>query len=305
MTAAVCRRAAAIEITGAPDAPVVLVLGGISSSRHVTATAANQAIGWWNDFVGAGRTVDTLRFRVVGVDYVDNSLDGGELSTHDQAAALLEALDDAGITRLHAVIGASYGGMVALALAELDSTRLERLVVIGAADQSSPAATAHRLLQRKVLELGMRAGLASEALVIARGMAVTTYSTPAALATRFDSPDPAERERDIETHLTLEGARFERHCPPARFLSLSRSLDLHSVQPALITCSTTLIAVIEDALVPPSQLRSLALKIGGPCTLELVSSTSGHDAFLEDQAIIAPIIARVVGSIAEAPHVVA
>jgi homoserine O-acetyltransferase len=274
-----------LEITGAVDAPVVVVLGGISSSRHVTATAANPSPGWWNEFVGPGRAIDTLEFRIASIDY-------DALSTHEQASALIDALRGENITRLHAVVGASYGGMVALALAELYPSLTERLIVIGAAHESTPSATAQRSLQRKVVELGLRSGLELEALGIARGMAVTTYSTPGDLESRFDFDDPIEREREIERFLTLTGAQFTSRCAPERFLDLSRSLDHHYVNASSITCPTTIIGVLEDFLVPPSQLTELASRIAGPCELSLLSSIYGHDAFLEDQSLIAPIVKR-------------
>src|SRR5215217_1142391 len=81
-----------IEITGPIGAPVVVVLGGISSSRHVTATAANPAAGWWNEFVGPAKPIDTLEFRVVSMDYLGGIGDEA-LSTHHQASALLDTLD--------------------------------------------------------------------------------------------------------------------------------------------------------------------------------------------------------------------
>ena len=280
-----------IEITGPAGAPTVVVLGGISSSRHVTATATNPSPGWWNGFVGPRKPIDTLQFRVVSMDYLGGNGDDA-LSTHHQASALLDALDESGIEQLHAVVGASYGGMVALSLAELHPTRVERLIVIGAAHQSTPSATAHRSLQRKVVELGFRVGLESEALAIARGMAMTTYSTSRELESRFDFDDPLEREREIERFLARAGAQFVSRCSPGRFLALSRSLDRHCVNPAGITCRTLLIGVTEDYLVPPSQLRELAANISGPCELALVSSIHGHDAFLEDQSLIAPIVQR-------------
>ncbi len=280
-----------IEITGRVDAPAVVVLGGISSSKHVTATAINRSPGWWNDFVGPGKPIDTRHFRVIGMDYLGGN--GEEpLSTHHQASALLDALDDAGIESLHAVVGASYGGMVALSLAELNPSRVERLIVIGAAHRSTASATVHRALQRRVVELGFRAGLEVDALGIARGLATTTYSTPSDLESRFELDDPLEREREIERFLTLAGQQFIDRCSPAKFLELSRSLDLHCVNPESITCPTTVVGVFEDYLVPPSQLLELAESISGPCELAMVSSIHGHDAFLEDQSLIAPIVKR-------------
>ena len=71
--------------------------------------------------------------------------------------------------------------------------------------------------------------------------------------------------------------------------------------PRAITSRTTLIGVLEDSLVPPSQLRDLARVIGGPCDLELVSSPYGHDAFLEDQSLVAPIVKRVLTQLTGVP----
>jgi homoserine O-acetyltransferase len=277
---------------GPSGSPIVLVLGGISSSRHVTSTTANPARGWWSDVVGPGLTIDTTKLEVVSADYVVETDDQSDISTHGQARALIAALDDAGIDRVDTVVGASYGGMVALALASLEPERVRSLVIIGAAHESSASATAHRVLQRKVVELGIHAGASDSALVIARGMAVATYSTPDYLRQRFDSPIAAERLQAIDAFLSAEGKSFAVNCSPPRFLSLSRSLDLHCVDPCAITCPTTLIAVKQDSLVPLTQVRDLAARIGGPCTVEVIDSASGHDAFLTDPGLIAPIIER-------------
>ncbi|HEU4417372.1 MAG TPA: homoserine O-acetyltransferase, partial [Planctomycetota bacterium] len=44
----------AFERQGPVRAPVVVVLGGISAGRHVSAHAAVPGPGWWQDFVGPG-----------------------------------------------------------------------------------------------------------------------------------------------------------------------------------------------------------------------------------------------------------
>src|SRR6184192_4320607 len=102
------------ELAGAAGAPVVAVLGGISATRHVTSSAADPRAGWWENVVGDQRAIDTARFRVISFDYLDRAANG-PVTTDDQAHALAAALDHAGIDRLHGVVGASYGGMVALA----------------------------------------------------------------------------------------------------------------------------------------------------------------------------------------------
>src|SRR5690606_28162458 len=60
----------AYRVHGAADAPVILVLGGISAGRHVTSCADDPAPGWWERTVGDGRAIDTARFRVLTLDYV-------------------------------------------------------------------------------------------------------------------------------------------------------------------------------------------------------------------------------------------
>src|SRR5262245_22876295 len=148
-------------LIGPPDAPVVAVLGGISATR--------DARSWWPQVVGEARAVDTSRFRVLGFDW----LDGGEgpdgrperiVSTHDQADFLAAALDEHGIDRLHALVGASYGGMVALAFAERYPRRVATLAAISAPANTHPMSTALRSIQRRTVELGLETGRGPEAL---------------------------------------------------------------------------------------------------------------------------------------------
>ena len=134
----------AYELVGPVGAPVVAVLGGISANRHVTSNALDPQRGWWEDAVGVGRAIDTTRFLVIGVDYVSTFRGSSTVSTRDQADALASALDHARIRSAHAIVGASYGGMVALAFAAAHRARCKRLIVISAAHESDPLATALR-----------------------------------------------------------------------------------------------------------------------------------------------------------------
>jgi hypothetical protein len=45
---------------------VVAALGGISAHRGV---AGAKGEAWWSEVVGPGLALDTLRFRVLGIDY--------------------------------------------------------------------------------------------------------------------------------------------------------------------------------------------------------------------------------------------
>ncbi|HEU4628712.1 MAG TPA: homoserine O-succinyltransferase [Gemmatimonadaceae bacterium] len=288
------------RLYGDPSRPLVVVLGGISAGRHVTAGADDPRPGWWDAMVGEGRPIDTTAHAVLGLDWVGGSgattgpaADAADaagaafpvVDTHDQATAVVMALDALGVTRAHSVVGASYGAMVALALCARHAARVGHAVVIAGAHESQPMATALRSLQRRIVRLGLAAGRPRDALVIARGLGMTTYRTAEEFAARFDQvPEwTAEGARfPVEQYLVHVGERYAAWATPESFLRLSESLDLHRVDPGIVTTPTTIIAVDSDTLVPLWQMRELRDALAGPAALHVLSSIYGHDAFLKE-----------------------
>src|SRR5919199_483636 len=57
------------RIEGAPDGPLVIVAGGISSGRYPSQTPSGGS-GWWRDTVRKGGPVDLERVRVLAFDFV-------------------------------------------------------------------------------------------------------------------------------------------------------------------------------------------------------------------------------------------
>lgn len=284
----------AYQVHGSSDLPAVVVLGGISAGRTI-------APGWWEDFVGPEKPVDTDRFCVIGIDFLggcgaSTRADGDAfpvISTIDQANAVRAVLNDLCIARLACFIGASYGGMVALAFAEHHPARAARLVVISAAHQSHPMATALRSLQRRTIRLGQQTGQVDEAIGIARGIAMTTYRTSAEFADRFDVAavhDGTGWRHPVEDYIEQRGREFTRRFSAEAFLCLSQSGDLHSARPPRIDTPVTLIGVDTDTLVPSWQVRQLAEQLAGDVDLHIISSIYGHDAFLKEVGAISSIL---------------
>lgn len=289
------------EVVGRPESPVVVVLGGISASCHLTPTPDDSREGWWPGVVGPGNALDPSRFRLVGVEYVTPEF--GAVTTEDQARVVAQVLDQLGVSRAHAVVGASYGGMVALAFGSLFPGRAQRLVVFCAAHQSDPMATAYRIVQRRILRLGLRAGLDSEALALARSLGCLTYRTPEEFAGRFGAAPTLEGGHPrfaVEPYLDHQGAGFAARFSPARYLKLSESLDLHRVDPARLALPVTLVGSRSDAVVPWRQVRELAQRIGGPVDLRLLDAPTGHDAFLTEQEAVSRILITTLNP--ELPH---
>jgi homoserine O-acetyltransferase len=277
---------------GSRDNPPVVVLGGISGNCF-PCIQPDGGRGWWSGLTGPGTAIDPANFYIIGMDYAADISGECAPSTYDQARALASALDSIGIDEPVTIVGASYGGMVALALAELEPQRITKLVIIGAADKPHPAATAARELQRRVVSLGLEAGRGDEALTIARGMAMLTYRTPQEFAVRFDggidelSPITAS---DAGGYLRARGRAFLSVMSPQRFLSLSASIDRHRVRPEQISAPTLLIGADSDQLVFPVQLRTLQKRLGGKSEVHLLDSLFGHDMFLKEAARVGRIV---------------
>ena len=280
------------SLSGQPGMPVVLALGGISASRRVFDPAGGRA-GWWHEVVGPGKVLDTERVAVLGMDYIGAtgaSTGPGEsgafpsISSYDQALAISRLLDHLQIPKLRAIVGASYGGMVALAFGERFAGRVERLVVISAADCAHPMATAWRSVQRNIARLGLEHDCARPALELARALAMSTYRSPEEFSARFRKPPRWENGRPVfavEEYLMARGRDYAARNRAEAFTCLSESIDLHQVDATRIPVRTDVVAVREDQLVPIADMRAMTARMPNARQHEL-SSLLGHDAFLKE-----------------------
>ncbi|MEW9571344.1 homoserine O-succinyltransferase [Rhodanobacter sp. Si-c] len=278
---------------GAPDAPTVIVQGGISANRDVTAPT-DAAPGWWQELVAEGAAIDLGGFRVLAIDWLTPAeLGTTTISSEDQADALAALLDALGIARAHAFVGSSYGAMVALAFAARHPQRAERLVLLAGAHRAHPLSTAQRSVQRGIVRLGQQSGRLDEALALARQLAMTTYRGSAEFGRRFAGGPEWRGDRfhfPVEDYLEHQGRRFVERFDAERFLALSESIDLHDVAPEQVPLPATLIGFPSDRLVPLADLCELQRRLRGPATLEVVESPYGHDAFLKEPEQLAPLL---------------
>ncbi|MGD8906250.1 MAG: homoserine O-succinyltransferase [Gammaproteobacteria bacterium] len=291
------------RLAGPSRGPVVAVLGGISADKRAATTDDHR--GWWSGLIGPGRAVDTGRYRVLSFDWLGGSAGSSgpasgsfgdtpfpAISPEDQGQALIWILGQLGLTKLHGFIGASYGGMVALAFAASHPDRLDRLVVVSAAHRAHALATAWRSVQRRIVRLGLETGAGEKALSLSRGLAMTTYRSPEEFDARFAGPPKAEEgfyRFPVEDYLDARGEDFVQRVVPESYLCLSESIDLQDVDPTLVVTPTTLVAVRQDQLVPLVQMRDLARRIRGACRLVEIDSIFGHDAFLKEDDTLTPV----------------
>jgi homoserine O-acetyltransferase len=292
------------RLAGSKDAPVVAVLGGISAGRRVYAASAAEQ-GWWKGMVGPGEALDANAFRVLGIDFLGGSgettgpLAGqtnfASISAYDQANIIVATMQLLGIATLHAIVGASYGGMVALSFAESYPSLVNRIVVISAADRPHPMASAWRSVQRATVRALAKHGAAADGLKLARALAMTTYRTTQEFKQRFDGAPTRTAQGfrlPVEDYLEARGQAYVDNYIPEAFVCLSESIDLHRVDATRIHTATTLVAVREDQLVPLGDMQDLYNQLAGPKELVELSSLYGHDAFLKEATVLKKVFAK-------------
>ena len=131
----------------------VLVCHALNASHHVAGVYADQPknLGWWDNMIGPGKSLDTDSFFVIGVNNLGSCFgstgpmhvnpDTGRVYGADfpvvtvedwvNAQALL--LDALGIEQLAAVMGGSLGGMQALSWTLQYPERVKHAVVVASA----------------------------------------------------------------------------------------------------------------------------------------------------------------------------
>jgi homoserine O-acetyltransferase/O-succinyltransferase len=289
----------AFRLVGNEAGPVVAVLGGISAHRIVCGLPGE---GWWPEMVGPGLGVDTRQYLVLGIDYIGGRGEsstpevGGAfppISSYDQARALSQIVHHLGLRPLHAIVGASYGGMVALCFAERYASLVNHIVVLSAADRAQVLSTAWRSVQRQIVREAIARGDGGAGLKLARALAMATYRSPIEFALRFGGAPVRTADRfrfPIEDYLFARGDDYVQKYRAESFLTLSESIDLHAMDATQVHTPATLIAVREDQLVPFNDMQALSARLNGPRQLIEINSIFGHDAFLKEGAALTPII---------------
>lgn len=274
---------------GAENGPQVVALGGISAGRAVLGET-----GWWRGVLGGA--VDLDRFGVIGIDFAPTEDVRVRITPFDQARLVAHALTQLGIDKLHAFVGASYGGNVGLAFAALYPEKLERLCAISAAHRATAQALAWRGVQRRIVEFGLEQGEGAKGLSLARQLAMITYRSAEEFETRFGAGVDEDGRGELDRYLIARGDAYHAVMPPKRWLSLSEAIDRFDIEPGTVRTATTLIACPTDQLVPIGSMRDLAARLPQLAGFHEAPSLYGHDAFLKEAETIAPIIRVVLES---------
>lgn len=241
----------------------VLICHALSGHHHVAGyhSAEDKKPGWWDDFIGPGKPIDTNRFFVVCLNNLGGcngstgptsiNPDTGEpwgpdfppMRTRDWVQSQARLADYLGIECWAAVIGGSLGGMQAMRWSIDFPDRLKHCIVIAAALKLSAQNIAFNEVARQAIQKDpdfegghyLRAGkLPAVGLALARMIGHITYLSDDAMANKFgrdirsgslDRGSESDVEFQVQSYLRYQGSQFSTNFDANTYILMTRALD--------------------------------------------------------------------------------
>ena len=295
--------------------------------------ARPEASGWWQSFMGEGLALDTAKYFFI----CSNVLGGCKGSTspasinpqtgkaygsqfpkitvQDMVKVQKALLNYLGLSRLHAVIGGSFGGMQATQWAIDYPDFVDNIINLCSSLTLSAEAIGfnHVMRQAIINDPNFNNGdyydgePPHRGLAIARMLGMLTYRTDIQLAKAFGRATKNEGQFwgdyfQVESYLSYQGQKFLARFDANTYLHLIRAMDLYdpslgyeNMKAALsrIKARYTLVAVANDQLFKLTDLhksKQLLEQNGVNLQYYEFASDYGHDAFLVDYDFFEPKI---------------
>ncbi|MGX7927279.1 homoserine O-acetyltransferase MetX [Tsuneonella sp. HG094] len=326
----------------------ILVCHALTGDQYVASQhPVTGKPGWWERMVGPGKPIDTNRFHVICANVIGGCMgstgpaslaaDGRPyamrfpvITVRDMVRGTIALLDGLGISRLHAVVGGSMGGMQALSLAANFPDRASRVLVI--------ASTARHSAQNIAFhEVGRQAVMADpdwqggdyygsgrapdKGLSVARMAAHITYLSEAGLTDKFgrnlqERPDGSsgaksfgfDADFQVESYLRYQGSGFTQRFDANSYLYITRAMDYFDLAEehggklaeafAGSTARFCLVSFDSDWLYPTGESRHLVHALnasGAAVSFVELSAPHGHDSFLLEHAALDRVVKGFIG----------
>jgi len=319
---------------------VILINHHITGTSHAAGKYApsDGAPGYWDALIGAGKAIDTDRFFVIATDSLANpnsksptvvttgpattDPDTGKpygprfpvLATRDNVEVQRALLDSLGITKLHAVVGASAGAWLSVEWASAYPERVQRLLSIVGPGVESPA---YAIAKMTAWGAAVKAdpnwaggdyyGRAEPQAGLAQAMRLVTFDALSyawadkAFGLRWADAalNPAaalEQPYAIDATLTKIGEARAKGMDANMWLYTLKALQLPTVQPTRIKARSLFLAINSDLIFPPALSRRAVATLqaqGTPAEFKELDLPGGHaDALGAGMVVAAPAIAE-------------
>lgn len=241
----------------------ILVCHALNASHHVAGVYAGQpkSEGWWDNMIGPGKSVDTNKFFVIGVNNLGSCFGStGPMHTNPETGAVYGSsfpvltvedwvnaqallLDRLGVAQLAAVLGGSLGGMQALSWTLQYPERMRHAVVVASAPNLNAENIAFNEVARRAIvtdpdfhggDFYAHGVVPQRGLRIARMIGHITYLSDDVMNQKFgralrNGPDiqftTQDIEFEIESYLRYQGDKFSGYFDANTYLLITRALD--------------------------------------------------------------------------------
>lgn len=305
----------------------IFVCHALSGDHHCAGIHGLQdrKPGWWNTLIGPGKAIDTNRFFVVCANCLGGCqgstgpssinpdtgepyhLDFPDLTIADMVNAHYLLCQHLGLSRLHAVIGGSMGGMQALQWAIAYPDYVRRVIPMATTARQNAQAIAFNEVGRFAItqdpnwnEGSYTNGSGPDVgLAIARMMAHITYLSDKGMEAKFGRERRQlarqklfEVEFEVESYLRHQGTSFVNRFDANTYLYFTKALDRfdlygpeHNLEAALspLRARAMVMGFTSDWLFPVEQNRAIVhamLRAGKNASYVEIQTDSGHDSFL-------------------------
>ena len=333
----------------------ILLFHALSGSQHAAGT--NKAVagsedrwteemhlGWWDAFIGPGRALDTSKYFVICANYLGgcygstgpSSIDTAtgkpygsrfpRVAVHDIVRSQLPLLEHFGIAKLHAVVGTSLGGMMALDLAVRFPDKVSNVITIGTGIRSHGLQQMHNLEQ--IIAITRDPNFAGgdyygtpgpvQGLALARMISHKTflYADVIEERARVDIVQPEfdlpwyRLSSALESYMLYQGQKFVKRFDANSYLRIIdawQQFDLREdatklgINPLFAPCRDQRFLVFtidSDCCFYPdyqSEICAELKKANVPHMRLTVHSEKGHDSFLLEPKLYTPHLAYALG----------
>jgi len=326
----------------------ILLFHALSGSQH--AAGSNPSVpgvgsiwndecrtGWWNGFIGPGKALDTRRFFIICANYIGgcygstgpaslNPATGKPygssfpwITANDIVDSQIRLLEYLEIKQLHAVIGSSLGGMLALNLAVRYPKRVRIVIPIAAGIEVTTLQRIHNFEQICAIEKdpNFNGGdyydgpIPGKGLSLARMISHKTFVSLFTLARRarremIDSPggpNGYQLTHPVESYMLHQARKFVRRFDANTYLRImglwqnfnlvkdARARNLVTLFNRCRNQHFLVFSIDSDVCFYPEEQEDMVRtleKSRVPSQHITVHSEKGHDAFLLEPGLFTP-----------------
>lgn len=242
----------AYERVGPVDAPVVLVCHALTGNQW--AVGDKEHPGWWAGLIGPGEPLDTEKYQVITFNVLGGChgstgptsinpktnepyrLDFPKVSIRDMVHSQHQALQELGITHVHAVTGPSLGGMQVYEWGLLYPLFMDRLFILASTPHLSDYGIAFNHIGARAImddpqykEGRYASNEELRGFEIARMAGMVTYRSHKLFEKRFDRAQRTSSQYTIQSYLNYQGEKIKERFDANSYLYLLEAMNNHDI----------------------------------------------------------------------------